>query len=205
MSEAPKETGTLIERRPNSNYTSAEVTEGLTVLALCAGNSRRAERELEARGRRIPYKTLQAWKARIYATEYEDLCEREIPRQYAEIAQRCKDVALEASEVEMILLDRMRTEAQEIPARELAGAVRNVSTTKGINLTQAGAADQRPTVIREVHDLAATVRALGKWMPELKDNPLAQAIDSTAVEVDTPDPAPASPASSPPRATQTQP
>lgn len=171
-----------IEPRQSSNYTAAEIKEGLTVVALCSGNVRRAERELTARGKRIPYTTLKDWKLRYHAQDYERIVEAELPKIYGEIATRCEDLALAQADVEESLLNRLVAVAPTMDARDLSSALRNVGVAKAVNIDKASLVRGRPTEIREDRSIGDLTRALHRFRGVVRVQPGEEPVDAEVVE-----------------------
>ena len=188
MSEPPKETGTLIEHKPGFRHTEAQIHDGLTAVALWNGSTRKAAEQLAEEGRPIPETTLRHWRDDSQVETYHRIREGVQDRIWQRTASRWHRVAEDAADGarEAVALTRTALQGEDVrDAKELSVTAKNLAFAGGIASDKSAMADGRPTVIREVHDISTTVKALGRYLPQLKDSPLANAIDSTAVEVGT--------------------
>jgi hypothetical protein len=130
-----------------TSYTEAEIRLGLTEVALCSGNTRLAAGRLKDAGKPIPRSTLEQW-ARTRPEQYEEVVREILPRVNEVVAAECISVARLAADAEVETLKRYHEVLPQLPARDVPGALRNVSTTKGINIQRARELRGEPTVIR---------------------------------------------------------
>jgi hypothetical protein len=166
-----------------SAYTEAEIEEGLTAVAFCSGNTRRAARELQATGTRaIPRDTLNNWVRGKHRARYERIVEEILPTIYAGIAQRSEDLATRMAEVEEELLERVKARADELKPHEAASSLRNVTVAKAVNIDKAGLIRGRPTEIGEERTLVEVARALERFEGIVKIN--TEVLEGTAEEVE---------------------
>lgn len=170
-----------ITKPQQSKYTEAEIREGLTVLALCSGNYRRAGRELRERGVQIPDDTLRKWKDHTHKGSYQQIVEQELPQVYAAIAERCEDLALEQAEVEAVALEKLRQDLPSMDGRDVSNALRNLATSKAINIDKASVVRGRPTEIREDRTLVEVARSLNQYAGVVKVT--GEVVESTAQEL----------------------
>ena len=179
-----------LPERGSGHWDAAAVEKGLTVLALCSGNTRKAARELEKAGSRIPRTTLRMWATETHAADYSRIEAQVLPTVYGNIAAECEDIARSMVTAERELLERVSDTAGELKPAEAAGALRNLSTAKAINLDKAGVIRGRPTEIREDRTMVEVLRSLERFpgivkvRTELVDADAA--IDGEAVDDESP-------------------
>lgn len=121
---------------PRGFFTEEQIETCLLELAVCSGRPRAAkERLAEAHGISIAEKTLAGWRDRIHAHRYQRICEEQEPKIKAAVIAKAEEVVAFAGELEMKALARLDRELEDesIPARDLAGALRNITTTKTLN------------------------------------------------------------------------
>ena len=145
----------LVKKRRSSNFTDGQITEALTVLALCSGNKRKAS---ERTG--ISCSTLAQWKSKQYPDEYKRIVEKELPRVYGEIAERCEDLALTESAIEEELALKLQAEMHEMKPSDVSTALRNMAVAKAVNIDKASLVRGRPTAITERRDASELLRSL---------------------------------------------
>jgi hypothetical protein len=150
------------QRKRGEAYSEEEIERGLVEVAMCAGNTRRAHRQLEARGLTIPRETLKDWTTRHHLARYEEVRLEVLPRVHAKLAQESEDLAREYAAAEHAALDRFRAELPNLRAADAASAVRNLATSRGISLDKAHVLRGRPSSIVERRDPAEIVDALAR-------------------------------------------
>lgn len=108
-----------------------------------------------------------------------DLFERCRDTRAAILANECEDIAHAEVRLEWLVLEKAKekVENDEIDARDLGGLLRNVATSKGINLSNANVLRGRPTTIHESRGAEDIMRALF--------SKLNMPVDSTAEEIPT--------------------
>jgi hypothetical protein len=109
-----------------------EVRERALLQLVLSGSAPQAQRQLKELGIEIPERTLAAWK-NSYAERIAEIAEIETRRVAQVMAAEAESVIRKSAALEHKLLDRLESVADELPAKEVANALRNVSTTKGIN------------------------------------------------------------------------
>ena len=151
-------------RTPGQRYSEEEIERGLNEVALCAGNTHRAHRQLEDRGLQIPRPTLEKWTSRQHVERYERIREQVLPRIHAKLAAESEDLARAYAEAEHATLERFREELPNLRAHEAAGAVRNLATSRGISTDKANLLRNRPTAVvehRQAEDIIRRLQAVG--------------------------------------------
>jgi hypothetical protein len=121
---------------------------GLTQVALCAGNTRLAARKLKEAGEPIPRTTLEDWKT-SQVERYGDIWAEIVPRINNQIAAQSEAAAIREGEIAQQLTDKLEQEIPNLPARDLAGALRNTEVARGINLDKSLLLRGQPTQIIE--------------------------------------------------------
>lgn len=136
------------------------VPRGLLALALAGGNSVRAA---EACG--LGESTLRRWRVEK-AAEYERIRTEVAPKLEAVILSDMREFVLEASRVKAVALRKTleALEADEIPKRDLPGALRNITTAEAISVDKIMVLSGRPTSVvehRSLGQLVARLAAIG--------------------------------------------
>lgn len=116
-------------RRKHAVYSDEEIEHALTTLARHSGNAEAAARELpQVRN------TLDKWR-KVYADRYREIQEQVIPEIRARVAERQAELAEKLADAEELALAETVAALPDLEARDKAGALRNISTSKGITLT----------------------------------------------------------------------
>lgn len=142
-------------------YTELEIRLALEMVAICAGNASEASRRLESRrGLKIPSSTINEWRRSTYAQEYEAV-QFEVREQIdrAVIAE-ARDLVTELAGLERVAMGKTLEQLESGSVRDASGVLRNVSTSKAINLDKIALHEGRPTAIVENRTGEATLRAL---------------------------------------------
>jgi hypothetical protein len=129
------------------DYTTEEIDRALVEVALCNGNTRAAHRNLKAEGVHIPRPNIERWARVLYRQRYQELRAELVPRIHAKIAANCEDRAEQADELERKMLAKFGEDFEQLAPRDQAGAIRNVSTVKAINVDKAALLRGQPTEI----------------------------------------------------------
>jgi hypothetical protein len=146
-------------KRNGHHYTDQEVERGLVAVAMCSGNYRRAAQLLEQQDLPIPASTLRDWLTRR-AEDYTQVREQTMPKLNAQLAEQHTQLVRANMELEDELRKKITEQKDEIPARDLPGALRNVSTSTGIHSDKARLLRGEPTQIVQSKDAAELQRAL---------------------------------------------
>jgi hypothetical protein len=176
-------------------YSDPERERGLVALAYYSGNAGRASAALKEQGLPIPKRTLNDWRNR-HAEVYERVRQEMLPRIEAEVAEQHTELANAAIDTQRKVLERLRGEVDELPARDLPGAARNVAVTSGIHSEKARLYRDEPTEIRgaSADDLETLTRRWQKLIeahpeliqPEPQD---AEVVEPAGLPSGEPDPA----------------
>ncbi len=156
-------TNALKSRNGGRRYSDEEIELALTTLVLNCGNVARTVKALAESGFGLPESTLRYWRSDLYADRYRDLDEAEVPRRYGRAAESFEAVVARATAAENRLLDKLEREEDQLPTRDVAGALRNVATTKGINQDKALLLRGRPTEIKATADVTDVLKSLAKY------------------------------------------
>lgn len=159
---------------------SAEATQrqrAFLALALAGGNAARA-----AAGLDVGERSLQRWR-RSHAEEYERVRRELAPQLEAVAVSEAYERVLELGRLEALVAAKLEAavEAGEIPARDLPGALRNITTSKAINVDKILALSGRPTQVVEHRSATDIVRRLAA---------LGAVTDASVVELPAPESAP---------------
>lgn len=153
---SPGETrvGSELDKRPRgeatrSHYTAEEIELGLTEVAHCLGNTRRAAKSLEGQRMKIPRSTLRYWKDTLHRDRFLAIWKQELPRIQQRIAQRSEELADAEADLEWDAIDRVREELRNMSPKDAAGALRNIATARGISVDKARVSRGDPTQVVE--------------------------------------------------------
>ena len=178
---------------PGSRYTDREIERGLVALALFSGNRRRASKALDQQGLSIPDSTLRDWRE-TYSGWYAEVQAKTMPRIRELAAEQHSDLAQLEGGAARKLLDRLIAEYQEIPARDLPGAIRNLDVGAAVNRDKAamlrGENTDTPTPMRSVSEIILALKAKGfdpsklslTQTVEVSEDPRPDSIEGTATE-----------------------
>jgi hypothetical protein len=119
-------------------YSEDEIGRALYAVALASGNHARASRDLAEAGIDIPSRTLHDWTRDKHRQRYEEIKLEAIPEIYAHLADEMESLVSYQLDVERKLTEKIEDEIDELPPRELAGALRNVAVSRGISLDKTG-------------------------------------------------------------------
>jgi hypothetical protein len=147
-------------RAPGERHDDETVEVALTEVALCGGSTALASKRLAERGILVKKSVMDNWKLR-YPERYAQIRDQRAAEIQRLVAAAHEDLALKAAALTAKVLERTEKELDEIPARDLAGALRNVATTGGISVDKLTVARERPLngapASRDVNEI---VRAL---------------------------------------------
>lgn len=121
------------QKRTCKSYTEAEIERGLVATALASGNTRLAAATLAGEGLPIPRTTLRSWVTEIHPQRYEEVQASELPKLKKRLAEKHLALAERQMGVEHKLTDRLQESLEEIPARDLPGAIRNVGVDSAVH------------------------------------------------------------------------
>jgi hypothetical protein len=109
-----------------------------------------------------------------------------MPGIYDRIAEDSERIVQDLAELEAQLVDQLREQAGDLAPRDTAGAIRNVSVAKAVNIDKASVIRGRPTEIAAEADVTELLRALNSFGGVVKVNPVLLGeepeIESTAEE-----------------------
>lgn len=140
-----------IEDIGRSQYSVEQIEAGLAAMAIWHGNSRQASRVLKEADYEIPPNTLIDWKNR-YPERFAELTEQIVPQVRERLAQTFEVVAMRSAELTLDTLDEFGTKLHQLEPRDLAGAIRNLSTTGAIGVDKASLLRGLPTEIRKTEN-----------------------------------------------------
>lgn len=160
-------------------YDDATVEKALCVIAYCGGNTVRAHEQLASIGVHIPRSTLKDWRVDGYAERYQQI-RRE---HWREIERRNREempsiiAALQDLEHEAIEKAREALHAGEV--KDMGSFLRNVTTSKGINVDKHSALIGRPTSIvehRNSEDVLRSLASLGHIEGTAEEDSLSDSV-----------------------------
>lgn len=154
------------------SYSEEETERGLLAVALAAGNTRRAARQLKAQGYPIPRGTLSKWITSTHPERYEHVRRAVLPRIREALAIEAEDLAREYAEAERLTLEKFRAELPNLRPHEAASALRNLATSRGISTDKANVLRERPAQITERRDVGELLAALARMGVRVSGAPM---------------------------------
>jgi hypothetical protein len=149
-------------------YPLETVERGLTFLATLGSTTLAADAMKEA-GDPVPRKTLELWKRTTHAARYNEIASDHAPKIRQRMAAEAESVVDRLAALEHKAAERLESQLGDLEGKDLAGALRNISTSKGINLQHAAAMRDRPSLIVEhkhsVEDLDRLIQAIDQTEP----------------------------------------
>jgi maltooligosyltrehalose synthase len=167
-----------------AKYDPQSLETALQVLAANAGNSVSARQQLLERDIDVPESTLKYWRNHAHADRYAELLNTIAPKLEQAAAHTALGITLAASTLELDLIEGLREAHHngDLSPKDMANALRNVSTTRGISTEKYLLLTGRPTSVTEHRDTGELMRALASLNPNL-------VIESTATDDTPPKPA----------------
>jgi hypothetical protein len=161
MSEVVTKPGARVQRA----YDEEEITRGLAELARAGGNERVASERLAELGYDIPRSTLSYWRRVTKRDRYIYQAEM-VARQVEEsVVHDMRENLILAAEAERAALEATLDQINSGNAKDPSGIARNVSTTKGINLTHLLTYTGRPNQIVEHRSAQETLDNIARMVP----------------------------------------
>jgi hypothetical protein len=162
-------------------YAPAVIDRALSAYILTGDNAEEAHRLLVSYGdKEVPTsRQILRWLA-DHADRLHELREELHPQIAKKIAADAESLAIKLAKVETLAVEQLAAaiENGELPAKELSGAVRNITTSKALQVDKLSSPLRgRPTVIHGQADpaelLANLTRKLGIQQPAQLDKPSA--------------------------------
>jgi hypothetical protein len=142
-------------------YTPEEVDVGLTTLALCGGDSKEAERRLEAAGSLIPSSTLRDWRTSVHPDRYVELCHLHAPEIEKRVIQRSQEIQQRALDVSLKAINAAEQQLDANEAKDPGALAKNLALTHGIITDKSLTLQGRPSSIvgtTDARELLAEIR-----------------------------------------------
>lgn len=166
-----------LEDVKRSQYSLEDIEAGLAAMAIWHGNANQAHRVLKEQGREIPTRTLLNWR-HAYPERYQELGEQVVPQVREKLAQLFEVAGMRGAEITIDTMELFAKEAKELPARDLAGAIRNISTAAAISVDKSSLLRGLPTEIRQTDSAEDILKRLAQKHPGMF-------VESTAEEIHT--------------------
>jgi hypothetical protein len=157
-------------------FTSTEIDKGLSAYILCGGSAHKAWELLQGYGGKVPARqTIDLWVER-HSDRLHELREELHPQIAKKIAADAEGMALKLAQAEVAIAEKLvqALERDELPAKELSGALRNITTSKALQVDKLSSPLRgRPTVIHGSQDPAETLAALARklGLPQNEERP----------------------------------
>jgi hypothetical protein len=158
-------------------YSPAEIDKALSAYILCGDNAQQAHKLLVSYGDKNPpvSRSILNW-TEWHADRLHELREELHPQIAKKIAADAEGMAIRLAQAEVQIAERLveALERDELPAKELSGALRNITTSKALQVDKLSSPLRgRPTVIHGSQDpadmLASLARKLG--IPQNEERP----------------------------------
>lgn len=166
----------------STNYTTEEIERGLHALALCSGNTRKAEKLTTDAGSRIPASTLKDWKLHHYPDRYEAIKEAELPAIRQRIAEGFDNIVSLSQSIQEKALTQLSDKIDDLEPQYLAKTAQSAAVIGGISTDKGLLLRGEPTAITQSKSAAEILTDLAKKHPGLI-NVNQDFIDTTAEEV----------------------
>jgi hypothetical protein len=147
----------VAEVKQKQRYKEQEVQRALIEIAACGGNTRMASKHLAEEGLDIPHPTLWCWKAKVHAEKYELIREEQLPKIRRYVADLHIAGATRRMETADELMDALAAKKDELEARDLSSAIRNLDVGAGIHSQNAEKLNDQPA-IKTAHDFGGMLR-----------------------------------------------
>ena len=171
-----------LEDVKGSQYSLEQIEAGLTAMAIWHGNSRQASRVLGEAGIEVPPTTLILWK-NTHTERYAELTEQIVPQVREKLAQQFEVIGMRSAELTLDTLEQFSDEVKNLPARDLAGAIRNLSTAGAIGVDKASLLRGMPTEIRKTENVSDLVERVQQTEKALREKYPSLFVESTAEEI----------------------
>jgi hypothetical protein len=160
------------------DYDLEEVERGLRAVAVAGGNTHLASRRLrDLHGLAVPPSTLRRWIEATHSERYEVIRVEEAERVQRLAASEFEDLGRRSMVIVHKGLDRLENEMDELPLRDVAGAVRNIGVVAGLSQSQVQVTRERPLPApapdRDLDEILRSLKALGVLVSD--DEPPADA------------------------------
>jgi hypothetical protein len=155
------------------SFSAAQIERGLLAVAAANGNTRQAAKALaeDPQGFKVSHGVLYGWKQRE-STRYEKIRADYLPKIRAEAAEQHMRLAEQQATVAGKMTERLEKELGNIPARDLPGGIRNVTTAAAVHTDKATILRGEANIItehRDVSDILRALKAKGIPMPEVME------------------------------------
>lgn len=157
---------------PPLKYPREIIERALFEVAAHAGNARRAHIALKAQDIDIPPETMYGWIKGRFRNRYGEIRTQGADKLREEIARQAIDLSLEAGEAERQAIQRALAGLADANGVEASIILRNLTTSKGINLDQEGKLRGRAGVVvdhRGLEQITEALLRLGVAQPVVVD------------------------------------
>jgi hypothetical protein len=152
-------------RPAKAHHTPEEVKMALQTLAVENGSAYRASRELKEQGINVGKATLARWRDGSHSEEYLEIRDQLQGAEQRRLAARHEDLSRKGADVTEALWQRLETEVEALPSRDVPGALRNAATALGISTDKILTTRERPVVMPPEHrtgeQILAQLEAMG--------------------------------------------
>lgn len=155
-------------------YTETEVEQALQAVALHRGPNTRAREFLKVGGLDVPTRTLGRW-AKQHSARVAEITREKLPQIEQAMLSQTIDTIVALGDAEREAIELSRRQIADGTIRDAPAAVRNLSTSKGINHDKLFALTGRPVATVQ-HDVQADIALL------VKLGVVQEGWDSTTVE-----------------------
>lgn len=168
---------------PKKHYDAEEINTALTALAFYQGNARRTSKELKSKfGLDINHSTLGRWKNSTYLDKYRQM----VDSLDEKLAAQSSEIAYNLAQIEGKIARNLNDKVDELAARDLPGALRNVSTSRAISIDKSMALRQKPQVVHQhrggAEELAMKLARLNPELAKAMGLIEEDVVDATIVE-----------------------
>lgn len=176
----------MTDKTPARRYTLEQKELALHTLALTGNRYEHACDLLRnhPEGFDVSRQLLHRWATHQLPDRYEEI-RTQVSQQVAQrVANQAEEIALAAGNLELQLIQDLEAKRTDMDARDVATAIRNISTTKALNIDKISSPIRgRPTIIhsdRTAEDILKALKALEPGL--IIDNPTETITDAELAE-----------------------
>lgn len=160
-------------------YTPAQIEQGLTAIAIHGGAGAQTQRFLKTQGLQVSSRTLKRWQT-THKPRLAEITRNNLPAIEQQVIAGAIETIRIIDQAEQEAVALTRQQIKDGSVRDAAAALRNLSTSKGINVDKLLALSGRPVATVQ-HDVQADIRLL------VERGVLAEGWDSESTAEELPD------------------
>lgn len=166
----------MAEKRTRRHYDLVDKERGMVATILAGGSTFHASKHLKDQGHPVPESTLRDWRDEN-PQRYSELQAELAPKLEQKIAAEAEELIVAIAAKERELIEALSPQAiAGLPAKDIAGALRNMSTSKALQVDKVqGPIRGRPKIVQHTYDADDALKSLARRV--------GFTIDSTAEDI----------------------